>query len=354
MGRDWQSELKADPTEWLLGSDNPAVRFYTLRDILDYPRDDPVLKEAKEAIRNWNKVKQILNKQSSTGYWESEVEPYIPKYKATYWQIIILSLLGLDKEHEAVKRACNTIWGFQHRDGGFCSIKEDAALKEYIRLKERWTKKGKPPIPYLDWAPEAIRESEMTCLTGNICAALIRLGYAEDDRVKSALDWLVAVQNSDGGWLCPYWKAHINDTHSCFMGTIAPLDAFATIPEDIRTPRIWNVGTFGSEFLLMHRLFKADHHDFGIINESWLKLGFPQFSYDILRGLDVVTRLEYLHDDRLSDTLLILKRKQNNDGTWILESTPTGRMQTAIEQKGKPSKWITLYALRVLKRIYRN
>jgi len=29
-------------------------------------------------------------------------------------------------------------------------------------------------------------------------------------------------------------------------------------------------------------------------------------------------------------------------------------MQTNLEQKGKPSKWVTLNALRVLKRVYQN
>lgn len=37
---------------------------------------------------------------------------------------------------------------------------------------------------------------------------------------------------------------------------------------------------------------------------------------------------------------------------WTLEDTYNGRFQVNIEQKGKPSKWITLNALRVLKRYY--
>jgi hypothetical protein len=57
--------------------------------------------------------------------------------------------------------------------------------------------------------------------------AMLRAGYLEDPRLSKALDWLLKVQNIDGGWLCPYWKAHVNDKHSCFMGIIAPLDAFS-------------------------------------------------------------------------------------------------------------------------------
>jgi hypothetical protein len=34
-----------------------------------------------------------------------------------------------------------------------------------------------------------------------------------------------------------------------------------------------------------------------------------------------------------------------------LENTLNGKMWVDIEQKGKPSKWVTLRALRVLKRV---
>ena len=37
-----------------------------------------------------------------------------------------------------------------------------------------------------------------------------------------------------------------------------------------------------------------------------------------------------------------------SNGRWILENTYNGRFQVNIERKGKPSKWITLNALRIL------
>ncbi len=121
------------------------------------------------------------------------------------------------------------------------------------------------------------------------------------------------------------------------MGTITPLDAFSELPEEHRAPEIKAAIERGVEFLLMHRLFKADHHQFRVIKEAWLKLSFPWFFYDILRGLSVVTRLGYIRDERIDDALEILLQKQDADGKWILESTPSGRMQTNLEQKGKPS-----------------
>jgi len=183
-------------------------------------------------------------------------------------------------------------------------------------------------------------------------AALIRIGYLDDSRVKRALEWLVKIQNKDGGWLCPYWKAHIRDKHGCFYGTICPLEAFSEVPKEKLTKEMEQAMKRGAEFLLMHRLFKADHHNYKVINQSWLKLGFPWFyGYNILRGLDILTKIGYDEDERLSDAVQVLLKKRCNDRTWILENAPTGRMQANIEAKDKPSKWITLIALKVLKRL---
>jgi len=89
-----------------------------------------------------------------------------------------------------------------------------------------------------------------------------------------------------------------------------------------------------------------------VIKQAWLTLSFPWFwGYNILRGLDVLTKLGYVNDERLTDATETLLQKRQKDGTWNLENTPNGRMHANIEQKGKPSKWITLIALRALKRL---
>jgi len=349
MEEEWKSVLKADPTGWLLEPDNPPVRYFTLRDILEIPDDDPEVEGAKKAIRGCREVSKIFSKQEPGGHWGSPAQPYKPKYKATYWQIITLSLLGLDSGDEKVRRAVDYIWRFQHGDGGFCSKMEEGARLDYEKMRARIEKRGKAPTPFEEWAPGEIRESEMSCLTGNVCASLIRMGYAEDPRVRRALDWLVEVQNRDGGWLCPYWRAHIRDKHGCFMGTITPLDALAEYPKRLMTQEMRMAADRGAEFLLMHRLYRADHHGFSVINDSWLKLGFPQFFYDALRGLEVVTKLGHGRDERIMDALGVLLEKQGEDGSWLLESAPSN-MHTALERRGKPSKWVTLNALRVIKK----
>ncbi|MEM2935576.1 MAG: prenyltransferase/squalene oxidase repeat-containing protein [Candidatus Bathyarchaeia archaeon] len=260
----------------------------------------------------------------------------------------------MDKADERVRKACEYIFQFQLEEGGFSTFREEGAKREYLWAKKRALERGKELPPFETWAKEKIREYEMSCLTGNGAAALTRLGYARDDRVRRALKWLVDIQNKDGGWLCPYWRAHIKDSHGCFYGTICSLEAFSEIPKKELTEEMKKAIEKGAEFLLMHRLFKADHHNYRVISQSWLKLSFPWFyQYDILRGLDVLTKLGYVKDERLNDAVEILLQKRRRDGAWILESAPIGRMQTNIEAKGKPSKWITLIALRVLKQLFK-
>lgn len=344
----WQNILKTSPIEWLLEEENHSARYFTLRDLLDRNKDDSEIQDAKALIPTSKLIARIFSKQKPEGYWEEPTSPYHPKYKSFYWTIMLLSQLGIDRSDERVKNTCEHIFQFQLNDGGFSSYTLERALEEYEWLRG----KGKSlPLPN-EWASSLVFEHQYSCLTGNMVAALIRLGYGDDSRVKRALEWLVKIQNEDGGWLCPYWKAHIKDTHSCFFGTICPLEAFSEVPEIKRTKDMTRTIENGAEFMLMHRLFKADHHGFKIIKSDWLKFGFPLFyRYDILRGLLVMTKLGYdlTKDKRLNDAVEVLLQKRCPNGTWILENTPSGRMQTNIEVKGKPSKWITLKALRVLK-----
>ncbi len=345
---DWSRILEESPLDWLLEESNPSVRYFTLREILDESESDPQVEHARKAILKSQTVVRILAKQNPEGYWEEPGSPYQPKYKSSYWQVMTLGQLGVSRTEERVRRACEYIFQFQLKEGGFSSHTLSLASKEYDLLQQ----KGKKMSPKKSWVSAKVHEHQYSCLTGNMSAALIRIGFARDARVKKALQWLVKIQNKDGGWLCPYWQAHIRDTHGCFYGTICALEAFSEVPKKEMPTEMRQTTEKGTEFLLRHRLFKANHHNYKVIKQSWLTFEFPWFyGYNILRGLDVLTKLGYVADERSKDAIQILFQKRQSDGTWILESTPRGRMQTSIEAKGKPSKWITMIALRILKRL---
>jgi len=329
----------------------PFGSLFYLRDLLDRKEDDPELQAAKAAITSSEVVAKIFSKQKLEGYWEEPANPYHPKYKSSYWQVMTLGQLGIDRRDERVRNSCEYIFRFQLDEGGFSSYTPERAFKEYEWLQERGKKLPSPK----EWVPSLVFEHQYSCLTGNMAAALIRIGYGSDPRVRKALEWLVKIQNRDGGWLCPYWRAHVKDTHGCFYGTICSLEAFSEAKSESLTGEMKKTTEKAAEFLLMHRLFKADHHNYKVIKQSWLKLGFPWFyGYNILRGLDVLTKLDYVEDERLSDAVQVLLQRRRQDGRWILESAPTGRMHANLEAVGKPSKWITLTALRVLKCLHKS
>lgn len=344
----WSGILRESPIDWLLEKSNPSVRYFVLRDILRKPEDDLEVMDAKKAIPDSAIVHKILQKQSPRGYWENPRSPYLPKYKSSYWTIMVLGRLGMDRTNEQMAKACEFIFQFQRDEGGFSSESIDSASREY----EYRRKRGKKLPSQSEFTSSLIFESQLSCLTGNMAAALIRLGYADDPRVKKALEWLVRIQNRDGGWLCPFWKAHAKDKHGCFMGTICPMEAFSEVPKENLTKGMKEAISAGAEFLLMHHLFRADHHNYATVNQAWLRLSFPWFAgYNILRGLDVLTKLGYVNDQRENDAVDVILQKRQSNGSWILEDSPTGRMQTNIEGKGQPSKWVTLTALSVLRRL---
>ncbi|MBN2230521.1 MAG: hypothetical protein JW779_13115 [Candidatus Thorarchaeota archaeon] len=349
MTREWMSVIDSIPIDWLLESDNPPVRFFTMRELLEYRKNDSELIETKEDLCNYRVTQKILNRQNLDGSWELPNQPYLPKYKSSYWQIMLLAMFGLERTNKSVERGVEKILNFQQPEGGFSTM--EGQQKEYEFVRKRGVKKKDPIPPYEDWRSLKNREMQLSCLTGNVCLALIQMGYEDHAAVKNALQWLVEIQNKDGGWLCPYWGAHKNDNHGCFMGTVPPLDAFSEVPKRLLTTSMKKALEQGAEFLLMHRLYQADHHDFSPIKKDWLLLTFPQFFYDILRGISVVTRLGHGADARIDDALRVILNKRLPAGEWPVEKTYTGTMYQNIEQKWRPSKWITLRVLKVLKNI---
>lgn len=175
--------------EWLLEKANPSVRYFTLRDILSREETDSEVKRAKAAITTYSVIEKIFSKQKSEGFWEDREIPYFPKYKSTYWQVMILGRLGMDKSHERVQRACEFILNLQLDEGGFSAYTRKTALAEYDWMRSRAALKEKPSEPST-WAQSLVTEHQYSCLTGNLCAAMLRLSYGKDTRLRKALNWL--------------------------------------------------------------------------------------------------------------------------------------------------------------------
>jgi hypothetical protein len=133
------------------------------------------------------------------------------------------------------------------------------------------------------------------------------------------------------------------------MGAAKALKALAAVPESLRTDELTGKISELTDYFLKHHLYRKSHNLDEIAKPGWLRLGFPlMYNTDILELLGIFASLDQ-YDPRLDDALSVLVSKRQEDGRWILENTFNGKMQVRIEQKGKPSKWLTLKAMQVLK-----
>lgn len=79
-------------------------------------------------------------------------------------------------------------------------------------------------------------------------------------------------------------------------------------------------------------------------------LSYPsRWRYDILRALDYFRLAGIAYDNRMDDAMEILLKKRRKDGKWPLQSKHPGQTHFDMEEVGKPSRWNTLRALRVLR-----
>jgi hypothetical protein len=331
----WKSLLNSDPTDWLLESDNPSVRSFTLTEILEKAESNAEVKKAKADIMKVGVVPQILSSQNDDGSWESPNQFYTAKYKGTVWQLLILAELGPDGHNPQIQKACEFIINHSqdHESGGF-AIHESA-------------KNG------------GGRHSEVIpCLTGNLLWSLIKLGYLKDERIQKGIDWINHYQRFDDGialapkgW--PYDKFEMCwGKHTCHMGVVKTLKALSEIPAHLRSKITQKTIEHSIEYLLIHHLYKKSHDYNSVSKPGWLRLGFPlMYQTDILEILGILIILN-CKDKRMQDAIDIIVSKQDQQGRWKLENTFNGRFTVDIEQKGKSSKWITLNALRVLKSYY--
>lgn len=325
-----QSEhLNDDPLRWLMEPDldNPGVRYFALRDVLGRSEDDSEVRQARADIMRQGPVPAILDAQHPDGYWVKPGGGYSPSYRATLWQIIFLAELGADPSDERVQRGCEYL------------LSHNMAANGGFSMSQR-------PVP----------SGVVHCLNGEPLYALLRLGYAQDPRVKTALDWQVRAITGQGqvryyksGTSGPGFACAYNLGQPCAWGATKAMKALKAVPQDQRTSEIQRAIEAGTEFLLSRDLSVADYPFTERVNATWFKFGFPlSYRSDVLETTAVLAELGYGDDPRLENARHFILGKQDSQGRWKMEKTLNGKMWADIEEKGKPSKWITLRALRVL------
>jgi len=312
MGRDILSEATIG---WLLEGD-PAIRYQVRRDLLG---EDPVRLEPLQrriATEGWGA--RFLSLQRPDGHWGRGY--YQPKWISTHYTLLDMRNLEPRRDLPTVRSVIErTLGEMAGPDGG------------------------------IYFSPTFLRENRPTdvCVNGmflNVASYFRVTGK----RLRELVDLLLASRMGDFGWNCEQYRGA---THSSLHTTISVLEGltgFAEADPRYRAREVAEAVDAGAKFLLEHELYKSQRTG-ETIDERFLMLSFPcRWKYDILRALDWFARAGKSRDPRMAPALEILARKRRTDGTWPLQNRHPGVVHFDMEETGRPSRWNTLRAARVI------
>ena len=188
------------------------------------------------------------------------------------------------------------------------------------------------------------------CINGQIAA--VGAYFGQD--VRGIVDRLLAEQLPDGGWNC---EAANGSMRSSFNTTICVLEALLEYEGAAGgSQEVIEARLRGQEYLLERHLLRRRSTGEVIERDrkggaAWTSFAFPTWwHYDLLRGLEYLRNAGGAPDERVAEAVALIVSKREVDGRWLLETRYPGVMPVETDQgQGRPSRWNTLRALRVLK-----
>jgi hypothetical protein len=324
--------------DWLLEPEDPGVRYLALRYLVGLPAGDAELIAAQKAAHTKGPIATILTEMHPQGYWAKPGPGYNPKYFSTDWSLILLSQLGASAvSDERIARAC----AYQL---------------------------GKGLTPQGQFSVNGTPSGTVDCLQGNMCAALMMLGY-DNSRLDLAYEWMARTVTGEGlapntepdaplryfAYKCgPTFTCGANGKKPCAWGAVKVMLALAALPIERRTPLIERAIQQGVDFLLGTDPAGADYptRTGAKTSRDWRKFGFPVFYVtDILQIVEALVGLGYGADPRLANALQLIREKQDDRGRWALEYDYAGKTWIDFGPNKQPNKWVTLRALKVLREV---
>lgn len=301
---------------WLLEGD-VSIRYQTRRDLLS---EENLELRSRIVTEGWGR--KFLSLQNDDGSWGKGF--YQPKWTSTHYTLLDIKNLNIFPDCLCAKKAVvNILRNEKGADGG---VNPSGSIVQ-----------------------------------SDVCINGIFLNYAsyfqaDELLLNSIVDFLLSQIMSDGGFNCRYNRSGAK--HSSLHTTLSVLEGILEYKRNgygYRLTELLEAEKSSIEFMLQHRLFRSDKTG-AIIDKKFLKFSFPyRWRYDILRALDYFRDAGVSYDERMSDALSIIEDKRTKSGLWKTPAHQPGAVHFAMEQAGKPGRWNTLRALRVLKyfNIYR-
>jgi hypothetical protein len=299
-------------TAWLLDAD-PAIRWQVMRDLTDEPAAVVAGERARVATEGWGA--RLLALQATDGRWAGR--PWSQDWTDTFHALELLRRFGLDPESEQARRAVGL-----------------------VREQVTW----RDPDFETPWADHRFFEGEVEpCINGNVVSTGAYFGVDMTPLVER----LLREQLPDGGWNC---EVENGATVSSFGTTINVLEGLLDYERAIGgSASVAEARRRGEEYLLERRLFRRKSTG-EVINPSWLQFSFPTwYFYDVLRGLEYLRDAGVRPDERVAEAIGVVEGNRDPGGRWPLQNVHQGEAHFEMDDgEGKPSRWNTLRAMRVM------
>ncbi len=312
---------KRSVIRWLLDSD-PSIRWQVLRDLTDAPAHEVAAERARVASEGWGA--RLLALQGADGRWGEAA--WNRGWNSTMHVLWLLRHLGLDPASAEARGAVSLV-------------------------RDHVTWQGSGP-PECDGNSFFAGELE-PCINGQVATAGAYFGQdgVVGEATQGIINRLLGEQLSDGGWNC-----EAGSRRSSFNTTICVLEAMLEHERASGgSSEVTEARLRGQEYLLERRLFRRRSTGEVIERDRkggavWTRFAFPTWwHYDVLRGLEYLRSASVRPDERVAEAVELVRSKRDSDGRWPLEIVYPGVMPVEIDEgEGRPSRWNTLRALRVL------
>ena len=321
--KSWPDQLKYDPLPPLLASQNPAINYFTRRELLNQINLPP------PDFANLPAVANLLRRQQSDGSWHYPADKGLSQ--ANYHQLetyrnlgVLVDKYGFDRTSKVVRRAAAFLFTFQTLSGDFRGIYGTQYTPNY---------------------------------SAAIMETLVRAGYAGDNHILKGFEWLLANRQDDGGWAIPLRTRGLKmDAASLTADTVEAdksmpfshlvtgivLRAFAAHPDLRHLEEARKAGN-----LLVSKLMLKDNYpnDRGAAL-YWFKFTFPFWFTDLISALDSLSLLGFNPEEpQIHAALNWFRESQLPGGSWGLN---------ILKQASDPDTalWLHLAICRVFKRFY--
>lgn len=317
-----------DVIQWLMDSD-PAIRWQVMRDLTDAPDAAYTAERSRIAHEGWGA--RLLALQGGSGQWPTDPPDWEDPRAIAWWESLPASQRGTLMPH-----ATSTTWALVLlRDYGL-DPKSPEAIRAVglVRDNSRWEHDAER---YFDGEVEP-------CINGRT----VGIGAYFGMDVRGIVDRLLTEQMADGGWNC---EQENGSTRGSFHTTVEVLAGFLAYERAVGgSPEVRAARLRGEEYLLDRRLMRRMSTG-EIIKPEFTQFSYPtSWRYDVLRGLDYLRAADAVPDRRLDEAIGLVESRRDADGRWPLENPHPDRLYFEMDEgEGKPSRWNTLRAMRVLR-----